>query len=377
MEVWIRQSMAYECLGDQPMPFPVPGRLWDRSLGESLYTDRMKFIRRVDQLGFDGLIFTEHHFGQNGGLTPSPVVMLAAASQVTEQIKLVTMGVSLSAYDQPVRLAEELAMIDNLSRGRLVLGLITSAAQSLFAFSIPVEHERSRYHEAHDLMVRAWTEPDPFEWHGEHFNYDCVSILPRPLQQPHPPIWTTCSSEESLQWAAKNHFRLVAPGTTTQVSDILTYYRHYAETECGWSPTSADFGMAREFFIAPRQEIADEVIAHLRDGDDESTSVNPRFRVPELTKLLREQWSTRTYDYGSRLGRPAGSGRTAGGYAGGFFLCGAPDAVTRQIIEQREASGNPGVLVIRPEIGTMTLEEVGDGLELFAKEVLPVIRKLE
>src|SRR5262245_18921152 len=227
MEVWIRQSMPYQCLDDQPMPFPVPGRLWDRELGETLYSERMKFISRVDKLGFDGLIFTEHHYGQNGGLTPSPVVMMAAASQVTEQIKLVTMGISLSIYDQPIRLAEELAMIDNLCHGRLVIGLITSAAQSLFAYSVPVNEERSRYHEAYDLMVKAWTEPDPFEWRGEHFNYDCVSILPRPLQVPHPTVWTTCSSAEILQWAASHHLRLVAPGTVTQTLDIINYYRDY------------------------------------------------------------------------------------------------------------------------------------------------------
>jgi alkanesulfonate monooxygenase SsuD/methylene tetrahydromethanopterin reductase-like flavin-dependent oxidoreductase (luciferase family) len=93
--------------------------------------------------------------------------------------------------------------------------------------------------------------------------------------------------------------------------------------------------------------------------------------------MLREQWGTRTYDYGSRLGRPAGSGRTLEGYSGGQFLVGDPDTVTSQIIEQRAGCGNPDVLVIRPEIGTMTLEEVGDGLELFAREVLPTIRKLK
>ncbi len=375
MEVWIRQSMAYHCDEDGVMPFPVPGRLYDRAKGHELYTERMQFIRRVDQLGFDGLIFTEHHFGPNGGLTPSPVVMLAAASQVTEQIKLVTMGISLSVYEQPVRLAEELAMIDNLSHGRLVVGLITSAAQSLYALHIPVDEERSRYHEAYELMARAWTDPEPFEWRGKHFDYDCVSILPRPLQQPHPPVWTTCSSEESLQWAARNHFGLVAPGTVTQTMDIINYYREYAEQECGWTPTPADFGMAREFYIAPTQAQVDELLPSLI-ARDEVNSINPRFRVPELTTLLRQQWSTRTYDYGSRLGRPAGSGLTAEGYAGGQFLVGDPETVTRQIVEQREACGNPGVLVIRPEIGTMSLQEVGDGLELFAREVLPVVRTL-
>jgi alkanesulfonate monooxygenase SsuD/methylene tetrahydromethanopterin reductase-like flavin-dependent oxidoreductase (luciferase family) len=376
MEVWIRQSMPYEVEGVHPMPFPIPGHMWDRKRGEALYAERMEFIRRVDQLGFDGLIFTEHHYGQNGGLTPSPVVMLAAASQVTEQVKLCTMGISLSIYDQPVRLAEELAMIDNLCRGRLVLGFITSAAQSLFAYSIPVEEERSRYHEAYDLLVKAWTAPEPFEWRGDNFNYDCVSILPRPLQEPHPPVWTTCSSEQSLQWAASRRMKLVAPGTVTQTLDIINYYREYAESQCGWTPTTADFGMAREFFIADAPAKVQAELDRLGE-QDEGNSVNPRFRVPVLSAMLREQWGTRTYDYGAHLGRPAGSGRTAQGLEGGQYLIGLPDQVTEQIVEQRAACGNPGVLVIRPEIGTMSLEAVGDGLELFAKEVLPVVRELK
>src|SRR5438067_4780146 len=136
MEVWIRQSMPYQCVEDGPMPFPVPGHMWDRALGEALYTERMKFIRRVDQLGFDGLIFTEHHYGPNGGLTPSPLVMLSAATQVTQRIKLVTMGVALAMYPQPVRVAEELAMVDNLSHGRVVVGFMSSGAQNLYAYNL-------------------------------------------------------------------------------------------------------------------------------------------------------------------------------------------------------------------------------------------------
>src|SRR6266567_2535455 len=102
MEVWIRQSMPYHSQEEGPMPFPVPGWMWDRELGKRLYSERMKYIRRVDELGFDGIIFTEHHYGPNGGLTPSPMIALAAATQVTERIKLVTMGIILAAHAHPV-----------------------------------------------------------------------------------------------------------------------------------------------------------------------------------------------------------------------------------------------------------------------------------
>src|SRR5919199_4153094 len=163
MQVWFRQTAPYyyPSPDGSPTPFPVPGWMWDRARGEQLYADRMRFIRRLDELGFDGIIFTEHHAGPNGGLTPSPIVLLAAASQVTQRAKLVTMGITLALYPHPLRVAEELAMLDNLCHGRLVPGFISGTAQNLYAYNVPAAEERARYHEAYDLIVKAWTEPEP------------------------------------------------------------------------------------------------------------------------------------------------------------------------------------------------------------------------
>jgi alkanesulfonate monooxygenase SsuD/methylene tetrahydromethanopterin reductase-like flavin-dependent oxidoreductase (luciferase family) len=373
MEVWIRQSMPYHCQDDAITPYPVPGWMWDRARGEQLYADRMRFIRRVDQLGYDGIIFTEHHYGPNGGLTPSPTVMLAAATQVTEQIKLVTMGISLALYPQPVRVAEELAMVDNLSHGRLVVGFISSGGQNLYAYNIPVAEERGRYHEAYDLIVKAWTEENPFAWHGEHYDYECVSILPRPLQAPHPEVWTTGTAAETIQWAADKRIRFVSHGPTDEVAERLAYYRQYAEAECGWTPEPRDVGMAREFFIGPTREkvesMIDEVFAR-----EQASSYPFIFEHPKLAELERERYKVRSYDYLSAKRAFRGAAWNAAGIASGQFLVGDPDTLTEQILVQRQAT-SAGVLIIRPELGDMGLQEVGDGLELFAREVLPVLRR--
>jgi len=374
MEVWIRQSMAYR-VGDTPMPTPVPGSMWDKPWGRELYGDRMKFIRRVDELGFDGLIFTEHHQGPNGGLTPSPIVMMAAASQVTEHIKLATMGIQLALYPHPTRVAEELAMIDNLSSGRLVVGLISTGAPGMYAFNLPADQERGRYHEAYDLIVKAWTEPEPFEWDSTYYHYDEVSILPRPLQTPHPTVWTTCSSEQSIQWAAQHHIRLLAPGVTTQTADILNYYRDYAQRECGWTPQAEDLGMAREFYIAPTMRKLEETVDEILKLE-QVYGWNFSGRPTRYTELAKVHAGERTYDYGHHLGRPQGGGRNETGFTGGQFLCGDPDSITEQVLEQWEECGKPGVLVIRPELGHMSLQDVGDHMELFAKEVMPPLHKL-
>jgi alkanesulfonate monooxygenase SsuD/methylene tetrahydromethanopterin reductase-like flavin-dependent oxidoreductase (luciferase family) len=373
MEVWIRQSMHYSCQDDSLLPFPVPGWMWNRALGDQLYAERMQFMRRMDQLGFDGLIFTEHHYGPNGGLTPSPVVMMAAATQVTERIKLVTMGISLALYPHPVRVAEELAMVDNLSHGRLVVGLISTGSQSLYAYNVPVQEERGRYHEAYDLIVKAWTEENPFAWHGEHYDYECVSILPRPLQVPHPQIWTTATAAESIQWAARKRMGFVSVGPTAEAAERLAYFRRYAESECGWTPQPRDLGLARQFYIGPTRAHVEATIDRVL-AREQANAYSAVFEHPTLADLERERYRVRSYDYLGGKRAFVGAAWNAEGMRSGQFLVGDPDSLTEQILEQQRATG-AGVLIIQTELGDMTLQAVGDGLELFAREVLPALRR--
>ncbi len=372
MEVWLRQNMAYVHPVHRPMPFPVPGWMWDPDLGARLYTDRMAFMRRVDTMGLDGLIFTEHHYGPNGGLTPSPLVMLAAATQITERIKLVTMGISLALYGQPVRVAEELAMVDNLSHGRLVVGVISAGAQNLYAYNIEAAEERARYHEALELILRAWTDPNPFAWHGIHYDYECVSILPRPLQQPHPPLWTTASSEQSLQWAARHHMGLIANGNMPEILPIISYYRDFAERECGWSPGPESLGISRELCIAPTQAEAEALAERILTGD-RSDIVENIEGTPELVEMGKRIRENRSYAYRGDVAPRANRGRSREGIRGGSFLVGSPSRVTEEILSQRDACG-AGVLVVRAEMSDLGLDQVGDKLQLFAGEVLPQLR---
>ncbi|HEY3115949.1 MAG TPA: LLM class flavin-dependent oxidoreductase [Chloroflexota bacterium] len=387
MEIWIRQSMAYHPHVDGPMPYPVPGWMWDRDLGLQAYSERMPWIQRMEDLGFDGIIFTEHHYGPNGGLTPSPMILLSAATQVTSRIKLATMGIALSLYPNPVRVAEDLAILDNLSRGRVVPGFISAVPQSLHAYNMKIEEEAGRYHEAYDLLIRAWTDPNPFEWHSDYYDFPLVSILPRPLQQPHPPIWTTATSDQSIQWAAKHKISFIAAGPTKQCSDILDYYKSYAESECGWTPTRENRGIFREIYVngtnAEFDERFDEILNQERENaypwGPEARAMGAEtapFERPGLEGLTRERFRLKSYTWKKEGGRPdRGVGRGIAQVKSGHFLLGHPESLTQQIIEQQKAT-NAGVLVIRPEMGNMSLKEAGDGMELFAKEVLPVVSKL-
>lgn len=374
MEVWIRPSWYYLRGTEEAMPFPVPGWMWDRPLGKKLYSDSMRFVRRVDELGFDGLLFTEHHSSPNGGLTPSPLVLLAAATQTTERIKLVTMGLQLALYPHPLRVAEELAMVDNLSGGRVVAGFVSTTAPSLYAYNLSATEDRSRYHEAYDLIIKAWTEQEPFEWHGEYFEYPCVSILPRPLQEPHPPVWTVAASAESLQWAAHRHMGLMSSGPITRAAETLSYYGTFAATECGWTPAPPQLGLAREIFIGPTMAKVREMVDRAAERAGETTFAGVA-QAPELAALRQEAARMRTYEYRTQQATSLENRRGAEAAQSGGFLVGDPDSIIEQIVQQQGATG-AGVLAIRPELGGLSLDEAADSLDLFAREVLPVVRKL-
>lgn len=377
VEVWVRPSWYYLPQTEIAMPFPVPGSMWDRPAGKRLYDDSMRFVRRMDELGFDGVLFTEHHFSPNGGLTPSPLVLLAAATQITEHIKLITMGIQLALYPHPLRVAEELATVDNLSGGRVVAGFVSTTAASLFAYNVTATEERARYHEAYDLVIRAWTEPEPFDWHGEHFEYPCVSILPRPLQNPHPPVWTVAASAESLQWSAQRHMGLLSSGPTSRAAETLNYYRQYADSECGWKVPSSQVGIAREIFIGSTMDRVRELVAQAADRAGEATFAGVS-AAPELEAVRQEAARMRTYGYRTdsapqRTGQE--NRRDSEAASTGAFLMGDPDSITQQIISQHAATG-AGVLSIRAELGGTSLDQAAANLELFAREVLPVVRKL-
>jgi alkanesulfonate monooxygenase SsuD/methylene tetrahydromethanopterin reductase-like flavin-dependent oxidoreductase (luciferase family) len=374
MQVWIRQGMAYRPTPN--MPFPVPGWMWDRQFGQQLYDDRLRFMRRMDELGFDGLVFTEHHYGPNGGLTPSPNIMIAAAATVTDRIKLITMGVILALHAHPVRVAEEMAMLDNLSHGRLVAGFITGNEEALYSYSVSVSEGRARHAEAYDLLRKAWTEEQPFAWHGEHFQYDTVSILPRPVQIPHPPVWTAAASEASVRWAAEHQVSLVAGGSFSQTHDALNYYQSCAAT-VGWTPTPQQRGTTRELYLGRTQ-------AQVREWAERSL-LRPReaptaeIEDPRLAQIAREKWDPKAFSYWTGpFENPREALRGGGDFEDltrrGVFLLGDPDHVTAEILRQRQEY-DADVLVIRAELGALTLAEVTEELELFAREVLPVVQK--
>ena len=165
-----------------------PNSLYDPVKGHDLYREYLDTLVLAEKLGFDGVCVNEHH--QNAyGLMPSPNLIAAALTQRTSRMKLAVIGNALPLYNPPLRVAEEFAMLDVMSNGRLVAGMVVGGGPEYYSSQINPTHAREKFKEALALILKAWTTPGPFLWDSKHYFYRYVNPWPRPLQQPHPPIW--------------------------------------------------------------------------------------------------------------------------------------------------------------------------------------------
>jgi alkanesulfonate monooxygenase SsuD/methylene tetrahydromethanopterin reductase-like flavin-dependent oxidoreductase (luciferase family) len=169
-----------------------------------MYNDFMDELEFAAECGFDAVCVNEHH--SNGyGLMPSPNLIASALARRTTDTALCVMGNSLALYNPPTRVAEEFAMIDVISGGRLIAGFpVGTPMDTCFAYGQNPSMLRDRYYEAHDLVLRAWTAPDTFAFNGRFNQQRYVNIWPRPVQKPHPPIWIPGGgSVETWRWCAE------------------------------------------------------------------------------------------------------------------------------------------------------------------------------
>jgi len=182
----------------------IHSSLFDPRRAHHMYNDFMDELEFAAECGFDAVCVNEHH--SNGyGLMPSPNLIASALARRTTHTALCVMGNSLALYNPPTRVAEEFAMIDVISGGRLIAGFpVGTPMDTCFAFGQNPSTLRDRYYEAHDLVLRAWTETDTFAFNGRFNQQRYVNIWPRPVQKPHPPIWIPGGgSIETWRWCAE------------------------------------------------------------------------------------------------------------------------------------------------------------------------------
>jgi alkanesulfonate monooxygenase SsuD/methylene tetrahydromethanopterin reductase-like flavin-dependent oxidoreductase (luciferase family) len=230
MKVFVFDLLAYDANlnhlknGGPELPYPLAKEHFDADTAMRTYEEHLDAWELLDKCGYDGVGFNEHHCSPYG-LMNSPNLMASAAAQRTKNLKLLIYG-NLLPLHEPLRLAEELAMIDCLSKGRLISGFARGIPREYQVHNVALSESRARFEEAYDIITRAWQE-EVFSYEGKFWSYHDVAMWPRPVQRPRPPIWVpVIGSKESIEFAGK-HDLPITPGLGRARGlrdDIIRYY---------------------------------------------------------------------------------------------------------------------------------------------------------
>lgn len=321
--------------------WPVPPELCDRQEAANSMARAVKQYQMAEEAGFDWVSLSEHHYAP-GIMIPNTAVLAAAVSQKTSRVKIALLG-PLVPLLNPIRAAEEIAMLDALSNGRVVVLFLrgTPNEHGVYAAIDPAK-TREITQEGVKLIKKAWTEPKPFSWEGEHFNYKTISVWPRTVQDPHPPIFYSGNSEESAEFAGTHHLSLaIGFAPVPIVKKQIDIYKAAARA-AGWEPTRDNVLYRARALIAETDEKAQEM-----------ASAIPGFR-----------------------GVTGGGAQAQGGAGGGnpnsplsgFQFLGGPDSVTRKARELSEV----GVGIVDISLGG----GMSRSMELFQRAFAEPLREV-
>jgi alkanesulfonate monooxygenase SsuD/methylene tetrahydromethanopterin reductase-like flavin-dependent oxidoreductase (luciferase family) len=234
-----------------------PNKLFDPEKGSRLYNDYIDTLIYAEQLGYDGVCVNEHHQTAYG-LMPSPNLIASILARQTSRVKIAVIGNALPLYNPPTRVAEEFAMIDCISGGRLIAGFVVGGGPEYYASGINPAEARERFREAHDLIIRAWTEPGPFRFFSKHYKLNYVNPWPLPVQKPHPPIWIPgVGSLETMQFVAKRRYAYMGiPYFHISVfKHTFEQFREACASE-GYEPEPEQMGCGIPIYVAETDEQA-------------------------------------------------------------------------------------------------------------------------
>jgi len=350
----------------------LPNSYFDPENGHRLYNRYLDELEYADVLGFDGVCVNEHH--QNAyGLMPIPGVMAGALARATKNVKIAILGRALPLLNNPLTVAEEFAMIDNITGGRLIAGFVRGIGAEYHAWGANPATSHERFHEAHDLILRAWTEPGPFPFEGEHYHFEYVNLWPLPYQKPHPPVWIPSQgSRETIEWAADPSRRYTYLQTFTPVAMLARYMQMYKEVArgYGYEATEEQLGWAVPLYVAETDEIAvREARSHIENF------MNKFLRMPREMLLPPGYLSLQSMMGVMKAKSGLSSKHTIEGLIEkGMFLCGSPATIVAKLEEYREAIGF-GHLLSLLQFGTLPADLTRKNMETYAREVMPRLRE--
>jgi alkanesulfonate monooxygenase SsuD/methylene tetrahydromethanopterin reductase-like flavin-dependent oxidoreductase (luciferase family) len=350
--------------------------LYDPQLGHRQYNDYLDELELAAAAGFDGICVNEHH--QNAyGLMPSPNLMAATLARNTSDAAVTVMGNSLALYSPPTRVAEELAMIDVISGGRLIAGMpVGTAMDTCYGYGIPPATLRDRYEEAHDLITRAWSAQQPFAFNGRFTKLRYVNPWPRPVQHP-PPIWIPGGGTvETWEWCAAHNYvycYLSYFGYKLAEPTMRRYWDRMAEIGRDPNPFQAGFLQFAAVADTDAEALAiyGEAIEYFFNR---CLHAYPGFADPPGYK------TERTLRAGVEAQMSLAMKKSTGGayltakdmVDKGYVVAGSPATVAERLDEVAR-SLNVGHLMLLLQFGNMPTELARHNITLFAERVAPEI----
>ncbi len=370
----------------------LPNRLCDPRVAADLFAEVLDEFLLCDDLGMN-VIAIEHHAGINSLIGANPMLTGILARQ-TRNVRVLSLGTLISLRPDPVRVAEEYATADVISRGRLDIGFVKSGGTEMASANVNPVNNEERYWEAIDLITKSLTSHDgPFSWEGKHFSHRHVNIWPPPYQSPHPRMWAATGDPRSSAEVGRRGLRHVlvlrGPEGTRRA-----YAAHRAARAAAGLPkvTTDNFAYAALVYVGDTDEEGIAVGSKLLWFLNTSLKSAPQYStfLPGAAPPSAAPGIYRTKpkaDAGLALNN-AEKGVTSASQnaaklmsitaqeamAQGILFAGNPDSVYRQIMRFYDQVGGFGHLALVGRSGFMTHEESKKGIRLFTQEVLPRLR---
>ena len=361
----------------------LPNKYCDPKRSADLFEEALDEYLLCDDIGIN-VVSNEHHAGINCLFGASPLILGVLARQ-TKNVRILSLGTLITVRKDPVRVAEEYAMADVITRGRLEIGFVKSGGSEMASGNANPIGIVDRFWEAIDLILKTLTHREgPFSWEGKYFTHRHVNIWPGPWQQPHPPLWA--ATGDPVTSAELGRRGIVNVMVFRSIEETLRAWAAYrqARVDAGLPAPGPDrFGHTAFVYTADTDAEGVRVgskLLWLRNTGLKSAPQYGKFlpgaMKPEAAPGL---YRTRPRPGAPLAARPAAAlmGLTAEqAIAKGLMFAGNPDTVYRQIMEHRERVGPYEHLVLASRSGFMTHEEATKGLKMFSREVLPRLRAL-
>ncbi len=350
----------------------LPNSFYDPQKGHALYNRYLDELEYGERLGFDGLCVNEHHQTAYG-MMPSPIVTAAALSRRTSRARIAILGSAIPLRTHPLTLAEEHAMIDNITGGRLISGFVRGIGAEYHITGVNPTISHERFHEAHDLIIKAWSEPGPFEWHSKHYHFEYVNLWPRPYQQPHPPIWIPSQgSRETIEFAADPRHKYVYLQTFSPIKQVQRYLQLYRDTATrfGYTASPSQLGWASMVYVGDSDERA------LAEAGPHFEIFRNRFLKKPFEMLLPPGYTSRD----SMKGMLAAKGDITSNVDAkravdmGMFVCGGVQTVRETLLTYAREIGF-GNLLTMLQFGTLPADLTRRNMERFAMDVMPWLKR--